>query len=1341
MRSKLRNATILGGTGAILVLVLMTIAAGLGSWIVAIIAGLLGIVLVVGLCLVVLKVVGHFSATNDRLATRAKNLETRSAALGDRTDALDDRMGVASDRLDDHTAQVSAHEERIAGHDERIEDGSNRLYGLSRGVDGIRADLVVAAQGFDGVGARLDQGEQVTGELQKEVRRLSSGQEAGKTRLEAIRKDLRTLRARVPAGFLDSVEADVKEVRLTTRTALRTSFESAIQLGRDPRTLLTKSQAARLFTDYLKREEFLQLRPLIEHYDVADTQSLTTLRALYRFYRAAGYWDLASTVVTKVHEKSQRENDANAVSKIQHEIELFTQPALVTAELADGTAYDPQGPILHMVGRVLPETQTGYTLRTQYTALAQARQGLPIAIVGQAGITERTVEEIEQYTYQGVDYYLLPGPQRNEMLIDEWLRTNMIGLAELVQRVRPSILHAQSDFFNALIVSVVGRKYGIPTVYESRGFWEESWLSRTVTANSWTQGAEMMFSIYGMPAAYELRKHAEEIARLLPDHVFTLAEVMRDHILESADGRIADDEVSIVPNAVEAANFPVQDADRELAAEIGLPEDAVVVGYISSIVEYEGIDTLIDGYHLAAAQSVAPMCLLLVGDGDYLDTLKAHVERKGIENVFFTGRVPHEDILRYYGLIDLFVVPRKESKVADLVTPLKPFEAFSTGRSVILSDVGALQEIADQSGAVETFRAGSADDLALKIAGLIADPARRRELGAKASRWVRNHRSWDRNVNEYYRIYKKLGYQGPENLTLESELVLDQRGINPGELLEQLAAADLPALKGWFTIQDIRQSPESVLETGWRFAKFEPVPVARIEGWAHYGNEHRSWGFHLHAWEFMDPLLRAYDETGDLDWLRAAVRIAIGWIEIHRVAEDEDDPMAWYDMSQSLRTPRLLALALRAARVAELHDDAVVLAEAVAWHLDELHQDRAFNPNNNHGFYTAVSQVHAAKYAWMFPDAGATGVEGRARLAQMAESQFAPDGVHLEHSPDYHRMLLNSFELAVNDGLIEDEEVKARVERAAHVLGWMIQPDGTLVQFGDSPETRIVKDDSQSIDPQTQYLLSDGASGERPTQELAAYGDGGYAFVRSPQPDGPGTLANSGYLAFSAAFHSRAHKHADDLNVVWYDRGQQILTDGGRFGYGDLLPPDSPLRREGFYYAAPERQYVEGTMAHNTLMMDGQNQDRRTRKPYGSGLGECVRTEDGVFDLSGRVHHADYIHRRRVVYTPGEELLIKDSVFAQSPETREGTLWFNVAGHFQLDSTSDDVVFVSTAGGRTVRLSITGPGTLVEPVCGQDDPMRGWRSRQDRSMEPTWSVGFTFPIDTRASVDTRLRLD
>jgi glycosyltransferase involved in cell wall biosynthesis len=1164
---------------------------------------------------------------------------------------------------------------------------------------------------------------------------LTKNLERKSTQLEDRAADL--------AGRMLVAERDLSQATkglTTARQTLRVAFESAIQLGRVPKSVISEKQATELFRDYLDRDELLQLRPLIENFGLLGKQSLTTLRRLYRFYRSAGYWDLASLSVARVHEKSGRDTDAYALERIQREIELFSDPTLVRAELPDGEAYDPAGPIVHMVGRVLPETQTGYTLRTQYTALAQARQALPVAIVGQSGITEQVSQSVEHYMYQGIDYYLLPGTARNEMLIDDWLRQNIEQLGELARRLRPSVLHAHSDFFNALIVNAVGKKYGIPTVYETRGFWEESWLSRIITANEWTDNVESLFSMYGRPTAYDLRKHAEEVARLLPDHVFTLAEVMRDYILESAHGAISEDEVTIVPNAVEATNFPVQERDRELATEIGLPEDAVTIGYISSIVAYEGIDTLIDAFRLASASAERPTCLLLVGDGDYLPKLRKQVERKGIENVFFTGRVPHEDVLRYYGLIDVFVVPRKPSTVADLVTPLKPFEAFSTGRAVVLSDVGALQEIAEQSGAVETFRAGSVDDLAMKLVPLINDPERRRQLSERAARWVRNHRSWDGNVNEYYRVYKKLGYSGPENLLVESELALTERGVNPGELLEELAGARQPALRGWFTIQDIRQSASSIIEDGWRFANFDPVLVASIDDWARYGKEHRSWGFHLHAWEFMDPLIREFDVTGQRRWLDEAVRIARGWIEIHRGADDENDPMAWYDMSQSLRTPRLIALTFRAARIEEMRDDAVILAEAVAWHLDELHQDRAFNPSNNHGFYTAVSQVHAAKYAWMFPDAKDTAIEGRQRLARMAMSQFAPDGVHLEHSPDYHRMLLNSFELAINDGLIEDEDVKARVQRAAHVLGWMVQPDGTLVQFGDSPETRVVRPEAESIDQQTQYLLSDGERGERPSAELAVFPDGGYAFVRSPRPAGPGTLRDSGYLAFSAAFHSRAHKHADDLNVVWFDRGHQILTDGGRFGYGDLLPTDSPLRREGFYYAAPERQYVESTMAHNTLMLDGRNHERRTRSPYGSGLGECTE-HDGVFDLSGRVNHADYIHRRRLVYRPGKELLIKDSVFSQSPDIREGTLWLNVSGHFELERVGEDVVFIAAGEDRVTRLVISGPGRLVEPVRGQTDPMRGWRSRQDRALEPTWSVGFTFTIETRASVDTRLRLE
>lgn len=1196
----------------------------------------------------------------------------------------------------------------------------------------------------DEVNSRIKRLESSSTDLNNEVSQLGQSTDelhrSSHDRIMSLRKDIQVLRRRVPASFMKPVEENVSRIDSTSRETLRIAFESAIQLGRNPQAVLSEPQARRLFDDYLEREQYLNLRPLIEHFQLLNDLSLTNLRQLYKYYRKIGYWELAFLVIAQIEEISGRDTDRFVSEKLRKEIELFSSPTSVFPSLAEGEGYSAQGPIIHMVGRVLPETQTGYTLRTQYTALAQQRKGLPVVVVGQSGITKDEGESVRQYSYQGIDYYLLGGTPRNESTIDVWLQNNIEELASLVRTLKPSILHAQSDFFNALIVNVVGKTYGIPTVYESRGFWEESWLSRSIDSNDWALSYNHLFEMYGEPDAYVLRKHAEEVARLQPDHVFTLAEVMKAHILSSGNGEIRNEAVSLVPNAVELENFPTLPRDQSLAAEIGLPDEAVTIGYISSMVEYEGIDTLIEAFSQVQAVSQQDLHLLLVGDGDYLPVLRDLVEKSNIRNVHFAGRVPHEDVLRYYSLIDIFVVPRKKSTVTDLVTPLKPFEAFSTGRTVVLSDVGALQEIADQSGAAATFKAGSSESLATTLVKLLENPAERKSMGVIGREWVKNHRSWDSNVNEYYRVYRSLGFTGSIERVVPAELRLRNQGANAGELVTKLAQSEVPALSGWFSIQDNRQSAAEILTTGWKFASFDPVHVAEIDDWSRYGKEHRSWGFHLHAWEFMDSLLQEYDRSGDKQWLDEAMAIAKRWLETHDVAKGHtDDDMAWYDMSLALRTPRLIALTIRAAQFNVMRDDVVILADGISRHLQELHKDKSFNPNNNHGFYTAISQVHAAKYAWMIPGAERAASEGAARLSQMADSQFASDGVHLEHSPDYHRMLLTSFERGVNDDLIQDVDVRERVRRAAHVLGWMIQPDGALVQFGDSPETLMVRSDAESIDPETEFILSDGKRGTRPSNELAVYQKGGYAFVRSPQPSSEGTLRESSYLAFSAAFHSRAHKHADDLNLVWFDRGHQILTDGGRYGYGDLLPTDSPLRKEGFYYAAPERQYVEGTMAHNTLMMDGVNQERRTREPYGGAIGACTE-DNGIFDLSGRVHHSDYIHRRRVVFEPGSRLRVKDSIFSQSPDNREGILWFNIAGDFELRSVDDALMFETYREGDTVSLSVKGPGKLVEPVRGQTEPFRGWRSRKDRTMEPVWSVGFAISIDTRASVETVFNL-
>ena len=67
--------------------------------------------------------------------------------------------------------------------------------------------------------------------------------------------------------------------------------------------------------------------------------------------------------------------------------------------------------------------------------------------------------------------------------------------------------------------------------------------------------------------------------------------------------------------------------------------------------------------------------LLLVGDGDTMQLLRRTSRFLQLEDmVIFTGRVPHDEVERYYSLIDIAPLPRKGLRVCELVSPLKPFE-------------------------------------------------------------------------------------------------------------------------------------------------------------------------------------------------------------------------------------------------------------------------------------------------------------------------------------------------------------------------------------------------------------------------------------------------------------------------------------------------------------------------------------------------------------------------------------------------------------------------------------------------------------------------------------------
>jgi glycosyltransferase involved in cell wall biosynthesis len=233
------------------------------------------------------------------------------------------------------------------------------------------------------------------------------------------------------------------------------------------------------------------------------------------------------------------------------------------------------------------------------------------------------------------------------------------------------------------------------------------------------------------------------------DRVVTLAEVMADEIVRRGVPR---NHISVIPNAVDVERFTPLDRDPTLVRSLGL-EGSVVLGYISSLVGYEGVDVLLRALALLIERDL-PVAGLVVGDGPELEPLRGLARELGIaERVGLPGRVPHESVLDYYALIDVFVVPRRDVRVCHLVTPLKPFEAMSMGIPLLVSDVAALHEVADPGTRGLAFTPDQPHSLATEAARLVRDEALRKRLGAAGREWVRRERTWAANAERYRQLY------------------------------------------------------------------------------------------------------------------------------------------------------------------------------------------------------------------------------------------------------------------------------------------------------------------------------------------------------------------------------------------------------------------------------------------------------------------------------------------------------------------------------------------------------------------------------------------------------------
>jgi glycosyltransferase involved in cell wall biosynthesis len=202
--------------------------------------------------------------------------------------------------------------------------------------------------------------------------------------------------------------------------------------------------------------------------------------------------------------------------------------------------------------------------------------------------------------------------------------------------------------------------------------------------------------------------------------------------------------IFFVPYAVDNARFR-DEAEQwrssrpALRAALGLPVDRPVVLYVGKLIPRKRPLDLLEAYARVAADH--PAALVFLGEGAERSRLEAAIAGHRLPHVAITGFVNLSGIGRYYAAADVVVLPSSHEPWGLVLN-----EAMCFGLPVIASDaVGAAPDLVHPGENGFVYPVGDVPALASALRRLLADPARRAEMGAR-SREIVGRFSYDADI-------------------------------------------------------------------------------------------------------------------------------------------------------------------------------------------------------------------------------------------------------------------------------------------------------------------------------------------------------------------------------------------------------------------------------------------------------------------------------------------------------------------------------------------------------------------------------------------------------------------
>jgi glycosyltransferase involved in cell wall biosynthesis len=311
---------------------------------------------------------------------------------------------------------------------------------------------------------------------------------------------------------------------------------------------------------------------------------------------------------------------------------------------------------------------------------------------------------VDQLTSWGITHVALDHATRSVAVGQDVLA--LVELERLFRRLRPDIVHTHNPQ-PGLYGRIAARTAGVPgivnTVHGLYAAPEDPWLRKSVVYT--------LERIAATCSDVELFQNPEDL------------EVMRR--LGVPAGHLV-----LLGNGIDLDRFRsvrTPEASARARRALGVDDSAIVVGTVGRLVWQKGFREL-----FAAARHLRSLrddvVFVVVGPEDTAkgDALGPEdiAEARAIGNLVFTGH--RDDVEDLYAGFDMYALPSYREGF-----PRSAMEAAACGVPVIATDIRGCRQVVDHDRTGLLVPVHNGDALALAIAALAADPARRSDMGAR----------------------------------------------------------------------------------------------------------------------------------------------------------------------------------------------------------------------------------------------------------------------------------------------------------------------------------------------------------------------------------------------------------------------------------------------------------------------------------------------------------------------------------------------------------------------------------------------------------------------------------